>query len=111
MNYIYYFLLALSISEIGAQFFLKKSVDTKDDNSFLFLLVGILMYAGVGYLFRESLHAHKLGTIGLLWHVVMVLITVGISILIFNEKYNMKEYIGILFGILSLALLSHEHSH
>ena len=127
MNTLFFLLLALSLGEIGAQFFLKNSVSVMENKNnilsnirflsssskkYLLLLIGMLVYAFVGYLFWETLQLKSFGVAGLLWHLSMVLLTIIISIFYFNDKYTMRDVIGMIFGIISLVLLMNgNHSH
>jgi drug/metabolite transporter (DMT)-like permease len=71
----------------------------------------MLVYAFTGLLFWESLKHKSFGVVGLLWHVMMALLTLVISIVIFNDTYTKKDVIGFGFGLVSLALLLSNHHH
>lgn len=124
-------LILLSSFELLAQFFLKLSflgknthhIDSfleyihsyhlsKKQLTFVLTSIGMIIYAFTGFLFRESLKYKSFGVVGLLWHIVMTLLTILISIVIFNDKYNTRDIIGILLGISSMVLLlSNGHHH
>jgi drug/metabolite transporter (DMT)-like permease len=102
------FILALIICEISAQFFLKRAKDKQGDGN---LIIGICLYALVAFLFYKSLGFHKFGILNIIWHISMFLVTLGVGYFIFEERYNFKEQLGIIFGIIALVLLSSQHKH
>lgn len=125
-------LIALSVFELLAQFFLKSSLSVLEKShytpilhtilypfqtlstssqSVVLLIIGMLVYAFTGLLFWESLKHKSFGVVGLLWHVMMALLTLIISIVIFNDTYTKKDVIGFGFGLVSLALLLSNHHH
>jgi multidrug transporter EmrE-like cation transporter len=70
------------------------------------------IYAFTGFLFRESLKYKSFGVVGLLWHIVMTILTLLISIFIFNDTYNLRDIIGLVLGFGSMILLlSNGHNH
>ena len=103
------FILALIICEISAQFFLKRASDIRGSNNNL--IIGICLYALVAFLFYKSLGFHKFGILNIIWHISMFLVTLGVGYFIFEERYNFKEQLGIIFGIIALVLLSSQHKH
>jgi uncharacterized membrane protein len=108
------YLTGLSIFELAAQFFLKLSSDLKSVSSvatmkLLYLIIGIVLYAYVGYLYFVGLGNNKMASLSIAWHVVMALITTLIAMAYFKETYGVKEIIGITMGIGSIVLLGHDH--
>lgn len=124
-------LVLLSGFELLAQFFLKLSFQDKNvshiDNvlnyirsyhlsksslTILLTSIGMGIYAFTGFLFRESLKYKSFGVVGLLWHIVMTILTLLISIFIFNDTYNLRDIIGLVLGFGSMILLlSNGHNH
>lgn len=124
-------LVLLSGFELLAQFFLKLSFQDKNvshiDNllnyirsyhlsksslTILLTSIGMGIYAFTGFLFRESLKYKSFGVVGLLWHIVMTILTLLISIFIFNDAYNLRDIIGLVLGFGSMILLlSNGHKH
>lgn len=124
-------LVLLSGFELLAQFFLKLSFQDKNvshiDNllnyirsyhlsksslTILLTSIGMGIYAFTGFLFRESLKYKSFGVVGLLWHIVMTILTLLISIFIFNDAYNLRDIIGLVLGFGSMILLlSNGHNH
>ena len=100
-------LISLVISEISAQMLLKKGF--KNNMNYY---LGIGLYGVVAILFAQSLKYEKFGSLNLLWHLSMVIATLLVSYFIYNEKYTVRENVGIVLGIISLGLLlSDKHSH
>tara|TARA_B100000427_G_C15162513_1_gene443660 strand:+ start:235 stop:603 length:369 start_codon:yes stop_codon:yes gene_type:complete len=107
------FLLTLIVSEISAQFYLKKGTisNTKSSNlsisSFFNMqtIIGIILYALVGALFGLSLNYFKFGLININWQIAMFLTTLGIGFFYFGERYSTQEYIAAILGLISLILL------
>lgn len=124
-------LIALSVFELLAQFFLKLSLlDTpthhidwlmsfiksfgwnKTTQMSVFMFIGMIIYGFTGYLFRESLKYKGFGIVGLLWHIMMTLLTILISVFIFSDTYTTRDIIGVILGIGSMVLLlSNGHNH
>ena len=48
----------------------------------------------------------QLSTVGTLWSVLSLLLTIAIGIFIFNDKLDIKTGLGIVFAIASVALLA-----
>lgn len=113
------FLLVLVLSELSAQFYLKKGthLNKKLSNlsfsSFLNMqtIIGIMLYALVGVFFGLSLNYFKYGLININWHIAMFLTTLGIGFFYFGERYSMQEYAGIVLGLLALILLMTGKKH
>jgi len=99
------FLLALVLTEFLSQFYLKKGTEPK---SFFnnYTLLGIFLYAIVGIVFGITIKHFKFGLINVMWHIAMAISTLIIGVFYFNEKYSIKESIGIGLGVLSMLFLT-----
>ena len=113
------FLLVLVLSELSAQFYLKKGTHPSKKlsnlsiSSFLNMetIIGIMLYALVGALFGLSLNYFKYGLININWHITMFLTTLGIGFFYFGERYSTREYAGIVLGLIALILLMTGKKH
>lgn len=117
---------SLTVTELLAQFFLKSSHTAADPGhrtpaydrlmgwvaafpaalrSPLLLWLGMGVYAFAGFLFWKTLRVKSFGVAGLLWHLAMTVSTLGISVVVFGDKYTTRELVGFALGLASLALL------
>ena len=49
---------------------------------------------------------NQLSIIGVVWSLASLMLTVGVGVLVFNEKLTPIRILGIFFGIIALILLS-----
>ena len=87
-----------SISDI----ILKEYVTNKKT---LYLLIGLIGYILIGFTFMQLLKFNNLGTANIVWHVMHFMILCVVGIFYYNEKYTLKEIIGIILGLMSFYLL------
>tara|TARA_B100002051_G_C16678063_1_gene608182 strand:+ start:363 stop:671 length:309 start_codon:yes stop_codon:yes gene_type:complete len=90
--------LIQSISDI----ILKEYVTNKKA---IYLIIGLIGYILIGYTFMRLLKFHNLGTANIVWHVMHFMILCLVGIFYYNEKYTLKEIIGIILGLMSFYLL------
>ena len=77
--------------------------------SSMYVVYILLSYsAGVLTWLPAILQKNQLSVVGTIWSVLSLLTTITIGVLIFNEKINFRIGLGILFAIVSIALLSWE---
>jgi multidrug transporter EmrE-like cation transporter len=96
--------LLLSVLAFGAGEYLSKKWSLQPSPLLALLLV--LPYMAGTWLWLPALKAGKnLATTGITWSVMSAAATVGIGIVLFHEKLNVYNYIGILFSVLGLVLL------
>lgn len=96
--------ISLSIITVLADFFVKKaSLENNMWNKWL--ISGALIYGltAIGWLF--VMKNMKLSTIGVVYGVSCITILALVSVFVFNEKINQIEIVGVLLGILSIAIL------
>ena len=73
---------------------------------FFWLFLSVFPYMVGTWLWLPALKAGKnLATTGITWSVMSAAATVGIGILLFHEKLNAYNYVGLLLSVLGLALL------
>lgn len=90
---------------IIADFLLKKAANMDGLSGWKFLLISALIYfiSAIGWFFIYK--KTKFITLGAFYSLGHLLLTVLIGILIFKEKLNLSEAIGVLLGLVSVFLL------
>jgi uncharacterized membrane protein len=90
---------------ITGDYFVKKSSISPGYSGWKQLLVGGLLYGvsalGWFWVYRSA----KVFTVGAIHSFGVIILTIFLSLVIFKEKINLMEMVGILFGIISLILL------
>ena len=69
---------------------------------FIILVDVISITAWLPAIFQKS----QLSITGVVWSLASLMLTVGVGILMFNEKLTLIRILGIFFGIIALILLS-----
>lgn len=77
-------------------------------NPSLVLVVIIIIIYSISVLLwlPAILQKNQLSTVGVMWSVLSLLITILIGTIIFGEKLNLLSILGIIFAIISTILLS-----
>ena len=70
--------------------------------AFIILVDVISITAWLPAIFQRN----QLSIIGVIWSLASLMLTVGVGILLFNEKLTNIRVLGIFFGIVALILLS-----
>ena len=104
--YIYILAFIGTLIESISDILLKKYTEY---NEHIYLVVGLIGYIFIGIMFLQILKVENLGTANIIWHVMHFTILFTFSILYFNEKYTIREIIGLLFGLISFYLLGTKH--
>lgn len=96
----------LVILELLSVSSLKYWSETKNN---LFLYIGLLGYLLVGITFSYILHVHSnMTVINSMWQVLNIIAVSMMGLLLYKEKLNLIQYIGVLFAIISVILLTIE---
>jgi uncharacterized membrane protein len=82
---------------------IKMYTETKNE---LFIILSFLSYSTLIYIYTIILLNHNITTIYPLVKIVSILLVVISGLLVFNDSLNTKIGTGLLFGFLSLYLLS-----
>lgn len=103
LNVIYSILILLLT--IIADFFLKKAANMEGLAGWKFLLTSAVIYfvSTIGWFFIYK--NTKFITLGTFYSLGHLMLTIIIGLLIFKEKINTTEIIGIILGFLSLCFL------
>jgi drug/metabolite transporter (DMT)-like permease len=108
MSLFYFYLFLTLFCEILAQYLFK--ILHKDNNNALknkkimFIFVGILLYSMTGFFVYKLLNYGHLGLINIMWHVLHFLLLFLISYFLLNERITQTQLVGIIFGMISLAI-------
>ena len=98
------YLLILVISELIAQFFLKKQTEILDTNNYL--LLGIIFYIIVAIYFHKVLKTgKKLGILNSLFNALSTIGVVIIGYLAFGEKLTLNQILGIILITVGVVLV------
>lgn len=98
------YLSILVISELIAQFFLKKQTEILDNNNYL--LLGIIFYIIVAIYFHKVLKTgKKLGILNSLFNALSTIGVIIIGYLAFGEKINHNQLLGIILISIGIVLI------
>jgi len=99
-----FFWLFLSVFAFGTGEYLSKKWSLSPSPILAFILVFPYMIGT--WIWLPALKAGKsLATTGITWSVMSAMTTVGIGMLLYHEKINWHNFIGLLFSVCGLALL------
>ncbi len=102
MNGVAIIIIVSLISLIG-DVVLKKA----SDNGNMYLLgLGVFLYAIDAVMWFFAYKYSKFSTVGVLYSLLIIFASITIGILFFKEKIVFKEVVGIIFGLVSLLLLT-----
>ena len=88
---VYWYVLLIVMLETLAMSCFKKSVD-----STAFFAAGVLFYAGVGYLLRQTMSTTGMAMTNALWSGFSVVATTVVGIMLFKESLHLHDYVAIL---------------
>ena len=92
---------------VASQVFLKKSFDNSDDyiRTLLYFTLAITIMTIIGFIFYSDTVITKLGIIRTFMAGFETIILFGVGYLIFNEKINRTQSIGVLSILLGIYLI------
>lgn len=97
--------ISMVVITIVGDYFVKKASMCKDLLGWKLLLIGGFLYGisaiGWFYVYRMT----KVFTVGAIHSFGIIILTILLSLVIFKERINTMEIIGLLFGIVSLVIL------
>ena len=103
IHYIIWLVISALFFAVGE--FLSKKFALNPKISFVILML-IAYSIGTLTWLPAILQRNQLSIVGVMWSVLTVVATILIGVLIFNEKLGSVSIIGIILGIISVALLS-----
>ncbi len=95
--------LIISLGAIAADVILKRASQT---NNYWFVCIGVILYALDALLWFWVYKTAKFSTVGIVYSVFTIVLSVGIGVLYFKEQLGVRELIGIVLGLSSIYLLS-----
>lgn len=87
---VYWYVLLIVMLETMAMSCFKRSLDNN-----AFFAVGVLFYAAVGYLLRETFNGTGMAMTNALWSGLSVVATTVVGILLFKEVLHAHDYFAI----------------
>jgi uncharacterized membrane protein len=94
----------LFVTILGDYFVKKSSIET-GYSGWKLLVVGGLLYGvsaiGWFWVYRSA----KVFTVGAIHSIGIIILTIFLSLVIFKEKINLMEIVGMLLGVISLIIL------
>jgi drug/metabolite transporter (DMT)-like permease len=112
--YFYLYLFLITFFSIVSQYLFKqieKNRESKnvESNKFtninnLYLGVGILMYALLGFSIYKLLPYGSIIVLNIIWHLVYFIILFIMGYIIYKEKYTFEKVIALIFGFISLTI-------
>jgi multidrug transporter EmrE-like cation transporter len=92
------------IVESLAQCCLKK-YDNGDH--FMWFGLGALLYLGVVIILSKALRKEKMAIVNILWGALSAVLLTAFAYVLFNEKLNWVQMVGIVVTLLGIALIYH----
>ena len=97
---IYWYVLLIVMLETMAMSCFKRSAD-----STAFFALGVLFYAGVGYLLQLTMSASGMAMTNALWSGFSVVATTTVGILLFKETLHLHDYFAIALIVSGVMIL------
>jgi multidrug transporter EmrE-like cation transporter len=97
--------IAFSIVGVIGDYFLKLASGREQPLKAPAFYVGFVLYASTAFGWVYVMRHLKLGTIGVLYSVSMVLLLTAIGVIAFRESLNLSELAGITLALIALVLL------
>lgn len=101
-------LVTLAFSAVGVlgDYFLKLASGREESIKSGWFALGFTLYASTAFGWVFVMKHLKLATISIVYSVSMILLLTTIGVVLFQEKLNAYEVVGILLAIAALALLT-----
>src|SRR5262245_53049413 len=97
--------VAFSVVGVGGDYFLKLASGRDQPLRSGWFYLGFALYASTAFGWVFVMRHLKLGTIGVVYSISMVLLLTGIGVVFFKESLNAYEVVGLLLAIAALVLL------
>lgn len=98
--------IAFSIIGVVGDYFLKLASAEANPLKSGWFYLGFVLYASTAFGWVFVMKSLKLGTIGVLYSVCMVLFLTAIGVVVFKETLNYYEIAGLVLAVISLTLLT-----
>jgi drug/metabolite transporter (DMT)-like permease len=97
--------IAFSLVGVLGDYFLKVASSQERSLRSPAFYIGFVVYASTAFGWLYVMKHLKLGTIGVLYSVTMILLLSTIGVVLFGERPSFPELVGLLLAIASLVLL------
>ncbi len=97
--------IAFSMVGVLGDYFLKLSSANDQPLRTRWFYVGFVVYASTAFGWVFVMRHLKLGTIGVVYSISMVLLLTAVGVILFGESLNRYEIAGIVLALASLVLL------
>lgn len=97
--------IGFSIIGIVGDYFLKLASGHDQPLKARSFYLGFALYASTAFGWVFVMRHLKLGTIGVLYSLSMIVLLTAVGVVFFKEKLNVSEIVGILLAIASMVLL------
>jgi small multidrug resistance pump len=97
--------IAFSIVGVVGDYLLKLSSDARNPLKTRWFYLGFAVYASTALGWVFVMKYLKLGTIGVLYSLSMILLLTGVGVFVFKEPLSRYELIGLAMAVASLILL------
>jgi small multidrug resistance pump len=97
--------IAFSLLGVLGDYFLKVASADEDWRRSPAFYVGFVVYASTAFGWLFVMKHLKLGTIGVLYSMTMIVLLTTVGVLVFGERLSYPEVVGLLLALASLVLL------
>lgn len=97
---VYWYVLLIVILETLAMSCFKRSLDSTP-----FFALGVLLYAGVGYLLCQTFHTVGMAATNALWSGLSVAATTVVGVLLFKESLHLHDFVAIAMIVSGVMIL------
>ena len=101
-TYFYVYLFLITLFSISSQYLFKKI--QKKEIHYNYLIIGVLMYALLGYVIYKLLHYGNILILNIIWHLIYFILLFLMGYFIFQEKINFQKMVALIFGCISLFI-------
>ena len=98
-------LLVVELICLWGDYCLKKASMEQNWEGWRLILAGCMLYAvsAIGFVFL--MRSFKVFTLGVIHSFAVIFLSVILSLVVFQEKINVREILGLILGIISILLL------
>ncbi len=100
-----YLLLIIEVICIYGDYYIKKASMEQQWSGWKLLLAGSILYAASAVGFFFLMRMFKVFTVGMMHSYAVILLSIFLSLVVFKEKINAREIIGLSLGVISIYLL------
>ena len=97
--------LGLEFCALFADYFIKKASLQVNYEGWASLLLGAVIYGASAVGWFILMRSFKLFTLGVLHSLLVIILTLLLSLIVFKEKMNQSEALGVILGCASMLLL------